>query len=228
MEISMYFYRIKYCMKTTIIRVIILFAGLIIAHFGVSLFLLANLGSDPFNVMIQGLSRTIAGVISSPLITHGNTHMTVSILIIIVLLFVDRSYIKIGTIICMFCGGPIIDVFNLILSSVITPDSTMTVRVISNVLGCVILALGMSVVIKSDAGTGPNDLVGVVISDKLKKKFSIIRMVVDGCFLICGWLLGGVAGPGTVICLFLVGPVAGFFLPRSEKIINKIILKFRM
>lgn len=215
-------------MKTTIIRVIILFAGLIIAHFGVSLFLLANLGSDPFNVMIQGLSRTIAGVISSPLITHSNTHMTVSILIIIVLLFVDRSYIKIGTIICMFCGGPIIDVFNLILSSVVTPDSTMAVRVISNVLGCVILALGMSVVIKSDAGTGPNDLVGVVISDKLKKKFSIIRMVVDGCFLICGWLLGGVVGPGTVIYLFLVGPVAGFFLPRSEKIINKIILKFRM
>lgn len=210
-------------MKTTVIRVIILFVGLVIAHFGVSLFLLANLGSDPFNVMIQGLSRTIAGVISSPLITHGNTHMAVSILIIIVLLFVDRSYIKIGTLICMFCGGPIIDVFNLMLSSVITPDSTMAVRIISNVLGCVILALGMSVVIKSDAGTGPNDLVGVVISDKLKKKFSIIRMIVDACFLICGWLLGGVVGLGTVICLFLVGPVAGFFLPRSGKIIGKII-----
>ena len=210
-------------MKTTVIRVIILFVGLVIAHFGVSLFLLANLGSDPFNVMIQGLSRTIAGVISSPLITHGNTHMAVSILIIIVLPFVDRSYIKIGTLICMFCGGPIIDVFNLMLSSVITPDSTMVVRIISNVLGCVILALGMSVVIKSDAGTGPNDLVGVVISDKLKKKFSIIRMIVDACFLICGWLLGGVVGLGTVICLFLVGPVAGFFLPRSEKTINRII-----
>lgn len=210
-------------MKTKIIRVIILFVGLIIAHFGVSLFLLANLGSDPFNVMIQGLSRTVADVITSPLITHGNTHMAVSILIIIVLLFVDRSYIKIGTLICMFCGGPIIDIFNMVLGSVITPDSAMAVRVISNVLGCVILALGMSVVIKSDAGTGPNDLVGVVISDKTKKKFSIIRMMVDACFLVCGWLLGGVVGIGTVICLFLVGPVAGFFLPRSEKVIYRIL-----
>lgn len=210
-------------MKTKIIRVIILFVGLIIAHFGVSLFLLANLGSDPFNVMIQGLSRTIADVTTSPLITHGNTHMAVSILIIFVLLFVDRSYIKIGTLICMFCGGPIIDIFNMVLGSVITPDSAMAVRVISNVLGCVILALGMSVVIKSDAGTGPNDLVGVVISDKTKKKFSIIRMMVDACFLVCGWLLGGVVGIGTVICLFLVGPVAGFFLPRSEKVIYRIL-----
>lgn len=210
-------------MKTKIIRVIILFVGLIIAHFGVSLFLLANLGSDPFNVMIQGLSRTIADVTTSPLITHGNTHMAVSILIIFVLLFVDRSYIKIGTLICMFCGGPIIDIFNMVLGSVITPESAMAVRVISNVLGCVILALGMSVVIKSDAGTGPNDLVGVVISDKTKKKFSVVRMMVDACFLVCGWLLGGVVGIGTVICLFLVGPVAGFFLPRSENVIYRIL-----
>ena len=210
-------------MKTTFIRVLILFVGLIIAHFGVSLFLLANLGSDPFNVMIQGFSRSIVNVVSSPLVSHGNTHMAVSILIIIVLLFVDRKYIKVGTLICMFCGGPIIDVFNMMLGSVITPDSAMSIRVISNILGCIILALGMSIVIKSDAGTGPNDLVGVVISDKMKRKFSIIRMIVDACFLMCGWFLGGVVGIGTVICLFLVGPVAGFFLPKSEKVINKIV-----
>lgn len=210
-------------MKTTLIRVVILFVGLIIAHFGVSLFLLANLGSDPFNVMIQGLSRSIVNVVSSPLVSHGNTHMAVSILIIIVLLFVDRTYIKVGTLICMFCGGPIIDVFNMMLGSVITPDSAMSIRVISNILGCIILALGMSIVIKSDAGTGPNDLVGVVISDKMKRKFSIIRMIVDACFLMCGWFLGGVVGIGTVICLFLIGPVAGFFLPKSEKVINKIV-----
>lgn len=206
-------------MNERILRLIILFAGLIVAHLGVSLFLLADLGSDPFNVMIQGLSRTL----DMPLLTHGNTHMAVSILIIIVLLIVDRSYIKIGTIVCMFCGGPIIDVFNALLASVITSESAMVVRIVSNALGCVILACGMSVVIKSDAGTGPNDLVGVVISDKLRKKFSIVRMCVDACFLVCGWLLGGAVGIGTVICLFLVGPVAGFFLPRSERLVRKVV-----
>lgn len=210
-------------MNEKLIRLTILFAGLIVAHLGVSLFLLASLGSDPFNVMIQGLSRTIGKMADSPLITHGNTHMGVSILIIIVLLFVDRSYIKIGTLICMSCGGPIIDLFNSILGNIITSESGMWFRIVCNALGCVILAMGMSVVIKSDAGTGPNDLVGVAISDKLQRKFSIIRMIVDACFLACGWLLGGVVGIGTVICLFLVGPVAGFFLPRSERWINRVL-----
>lgn len=204
-----------------LLRIAILFAGLVIAHLGVSLFLLADLGSDPFNVMIQGLSRTL----DLELLSHGNTHMAVSILIILALLWVDRSYIKVGTLICMFCGGPIIDLFNGMLGELITPESHLAVRIICNALGCVILACGMSVVIKSEAGTGPNDLVGVVISDKLHRKFSIVRMCVDAGFLCFGWLLGGAVGIGTVICLFLVGPVAGFFLPRSERMIAQILRK---
>lgn len=212
-------------MKQIFVRIIILFVGLTIAHLGVSLFLLANFGSDPFNVMIQGLSRTITEITHSTILTHGNTHVSVSILIIMVLLFVDKSYIKVGTLICMFCGGPIIDAFNFLLGDLITSESSFALRLFSNALGCVILACGMSIVIKSNAGTGPNDLVGVVISDKLNKKFSLVRMTVDACFLICGYLLGGSVGVGTLICLFLVGPVAGFFLPKSEHLVNNIIKK---
>lgn len=208
-------------MTQTIQRILILFAGLVVAHLGVSLFLLADLGSDPFNVMIQGLSR----MMNIGFMTHGNTHMSISILIIIILLFVDKSYIKIGTLICMFCGGPVIDLFNFLLGNLITPESHIALRIICNALGCVILACGMSVVIKSDAGTGPNDLVGVVISDKLHKKYSIVRMCVDGSFLILGWLLGGAVGIGTIICLFLVGPVAGFFLPHSQRIVESVLSK---
>lgn len=214
-------------MKILILRLLILFLGLVVAHLGVSLFLLADLGSDPFNVMIQGLSRQLGALVSSPLVTHGNTHVAVSILIIMVLLRVDRSYIKIGTLVCMFCGGPIIDMFNLLLGSLVTPDSSMVVRLVANVAGCVILACGMSVVIKSDAGTGPNDLVGVVIADKLRFRFSYVRMAVDGCFLIVGWLLGGAVGIGTVVCLALVGPVAGFFFPHSQRLVEAIVGKMK-
>ena len=209
--------------KESLIRIILLFAGLVVAHLGVSFFLLADLGSDPFNVMIQGLSRTLGNLLGWKVISHGNTHVAVSFLIIIVLLFVDRSYIRIGTLICMFCGGPIIDFFNMFLGGLVSAESHLLIRVLFNALGCVILACGMSVVIKSEAGTGPNDLVGVVISDKLHRKFSVVRMVVDACFLVCGWLLGGPVGLGTVICLFLVGPVAGICLPRSEKLVAGIL-----
>ena len=197
--------------------------GLTIAHLGVTLFLLTELGSDPFNVLIQGLFRTLSSLTAWSFLSHGRVHIAVSLLIILILLLTDRSYIKIGTVLCMVCGGPIIDFFTLLLTPLFRQITTLPVRIAILALGCVILAYGMTIVIKSDAGTGPNDLVAIVISDKLHRKFSIVRIVVDVCFVAAGWLLGGTFGVGTIICAALVGPVAGVFLPRNERIIEGII-----
>ncbi len=199
-------------------RVILLLAGLTIAHLGVTLFLQADLGSDPFNVLIQGLYRFLPW---PAFVTHGNVHVGVSFLIILALLAVDRSYIRIGTLLCMILGGPIIDVFTVLLAPVIHSGSPMALRLLALVLGCVILAFGMTIVIKSEAGTGPNDLVAVVISDKGKKKFGTVRILVDGSFALAGFLLGGTVGLGTIICACLVGPTAQVFLPVSEKICGR-------
>ncbi len=216
-------------MKRTIkevgLRVIILLIGLTIAHLGVTLFLLADLGADPFNVMIQGLFRTIADMSGWQSFTHGYTHMAICCLIIVLLLIVDRSYIKIGTLLCMICGGPIIDFFTWLFGGIINEKNPFVVRILVLGLGCVILAYGMTIVIKSDSGTGPNDLVAIVISDKTKKPFGIMRIIVDVCFVIVGFLLGGVVGIGTIICAALVGPVAGIFLPKNEKLINAVVNK---
>ena len=206
------------------VRILLLLVGLTIAHLGVTLFLQADLGSDPFNVLIQGLFRRIpwpAGL----QVTHGRVHIGVSLLIILVLLFVDRSYIRIGTVLCMALGGPIIDMFTVVLKNVIHRESPLPWRLFCLVLGCVILAFGMTMVIRSEAGTGPNDLVGVVISDKLHRKFGIVRIVVDVCFAGIGFLLGGTLGVGTIICAALVGPVAQVFLPVSQRICERALGK---
>ena len=204
--------------KMWICRVILLLVGLTIAHLGVTLFLQADLGSDPFNVLIQGLYRFFPW---PEMFTHGWVHVGVSFLIILVLLVVDRSYIRIGTLLCMILGGPIIDVFTVMLKNVIHSESAMVLRIGALVVGCIILAFGMSIVIKSQAGTGPNDLVGVVISDKTKKKFGVVRIIVDVCFAAGGFFLGGTLGLGTVICAFVVGPAAQIFMPFAEKMCNK-------
>ena len=196
-------------------RVILLLAGLTIAHLGVTLFLLADLGSDPFNVLIQGLYRAIPW---PDFMTHGYVHMGVSFGIILALLIVDRSYIRIGTLLCMFLGGPIIDGFTALLSGVVNAESSMPLRLGALVVGCVILAFGMTVVICSKAGTGPNDLVAVVLSDKTGWKFGIVRIAVDVCFALAGFLLGGTIGIGTIVCAFLVGPAAQIFMPHSGRI----------
>jgi len=214
----------KRSLKEILLRIVILFIGLTIAHLGVTLFLLADLGADPFNVLIQGLYRTAQNLTGWLFLTHGRVHMAVCFLIILALLIADRSYIKIGTILCMICGGPIIDFFTLRLGGLIHSGNPFAVRILVLSAGCVILAFGMTIVMKSDSGVGPNDLVAIVISDKLKRKFSITRIVVDVCFVAAGFLMDGAVGIGTIICAALVGPVAGVFLPHSEKIVDRIIV----
>ena len=206
----------KQSLKETILRVLILLVGLVTAHFGVTLFLLSDLGADPFNVLIQGLSRTI----NSPLLSHGRVHLLVSVLIVLILLFVDRHYIGVGTLLCMALGGPIIDVYSAWLSPLIRGDGPLTLRLPLLVLGCVILAFGMTIVIRSEAGTGPNDLVAVVLSDKLRKPFGPTRVAVDLLFAGLGFLLGGTVGLGTLICAFVVGPAAQVFMPFSQRLVE--------
>lgn len=211
--------------KETCVRVALLFVGLTIAHLGVTLFLLADLGADPFNVLVQGTFRTVQEMTGWESLTHGYTHVAISILIIIVLLVTDRSYIKIGTLLCMVCGGPIIDFFTRILGGFFEVERAFYIKLPVLALGCVILAFGMTIVMKSDAGVGPNDLVAVVLSDKLKKKFSIVRIVVDVSFVVVGFLLGGAVGIGTIVCACLVGPVAGIFLPYNERMVAFVLRK---
>lgn len=215
----------KRSLKETILRVLILLVGLTIAHFGVTLFLLVNLGTDPFNVLVQGIFRTLDHYLGWSFLTHGRVHIVISCLIIVILLFVDKTYIKIGTLLCMICGGPIIDFFNSILIVFFQKNHSLWINLILLAAACTILAFGMTIVIKSYAGTGPNDLVAVVLSDKLHRKFSVVRICVDVAFVILGFLLGGSVGIGTIVCACLVGPVAGFFLPLNEKWIVKVFGK---
>ena len=209
--------------KEWAVRVAVLLLGLTIAHLGVTLFLLSDLGADPFNVLVQGLFRSLFALTGMAVLTHGRVHIAVSLLIILILLIVDRRYIKIGTVLCMVFGGPIIDFFTARLSFLPGAADTLPLRILMLVAGCVILAFGMTIVIRSDAGTGPNDLVALVISEKTGKKFGPVRILVDASFILLGFLLGGVVGLGTLICMLMVGPVAGMFLPINGKWIHALV-----
>lgn len=209
--------------KEIVVRMLILFVGLCIAHLGVTLFLLADLGSDPFNVLVQGVFRTLSNTFGLKFLTHGYTHVGINLLIILILLFVDRTYIKLGTVFCMAFGGPIIDVFTVLLENYINSGLPFVVRLLILALGCVILAYGMTVVMKSDAGTGPNDLVAISISEKGHFPFGITRTVMDVSFVVIGFLLGGKFGIGTIVCAALVGMVAERFLPINEKIVDRLL-----
>ncbi len=203
--------------KEWAIRLCLLTLGLIIAHLGVTLFLISSLGTDTFTVFAAGISNTIH-------VPVGLCHSGIQCILIVLMILFTKNYIKTGSFICCIVGGPIIDVFNWVLGRFVTEESAMPVRMIVMVLGCVILSIGMALVIASDAGTGPNDLVAVILTDKLRKfQFRTVRICCDLFFVAAGWLLGGTVGIGTIAAAFLVGPIVQFFLPVHQRNIEHIL-----
>ncbi len=198
---------------------LVLVIGLTIAHLGVTLFLLSSLGSDPFTVFVQGVSMSIA-------LSIGTSQVILLSIITVVLYFTTKNFVKPGTIVCAFLGGWIIDFFLWVLGDFIGIDSALWIRYAALIGGCVILSLGMSIVIKSNSGTGPNDLVAIVFTDIIAKRrfvqFRTVRISVDVVFAALGFFLGGIVGVGTLAAALLIGPIAQFFLPRCEKLILKI------
>ena len=194
-----------------------LFIGLTIAHLGVTLFLITELGTDTFTIFVQGLSKVMG-------ISIGTCHVAMCIILMVLMLFTTKGYVKPGTVVCAFCGGWIIDFFNWCLGDLVSAASSMPIRTSVMLLGCVILSFGMSIVIKSNSGTGPNDLVAIILTDKISEhhivKFRWIRIACDVIFVMVGTLLGGTLGLGTVVAAILTGPIVQFFLPKSEKLIG--------
>ena len=197
--------------KDWAVALIVLLIGLTVAHLGVTLFLLSALGTDTFTVFIQGLSVVFG-------LTVGTVHVIVLCILMVVMLLTTKGYVKPGTVVCAFCGGPIIDFFTWLFGGYINGDSSMILRVASMLIGCVILAAGMSIVINSNAGTGPNDLVAVILSDKIEKvEFRWVRVGCDLFFVVLGFFLGGTVGVGTIVRYVLQGRwySSGFPLQKS-------------
>lgn len=198
---------------------LVLLVGLTIAHLGVTLFLISGTGTDTFTIFVEGLAGTLG-------ISIGTCHVSVCILLMVVMLLTTKGYVKPGTVLCAFCGGWIIDLFMLVLGGLVTEATPLAVRLVLMVAGCVILSFGMSIVIKSNSGTGPNDLVAIILTDKLPGKWHLqfrwVRIGCDVLFVVLGVLLGGTLGVGTVVAAVLTGPVVQLFLPINGKLIHKV------
>lgn len=194
-------------------RLILFFAGMSIIQIGVALYLKTNVGSDPFTVFTQGLAFALK-------ITPGRANMIILFTLLCVILFVGRSHINIGTLICVVGVGPIIDLGVKTVSYFPIETYNIVVKALLVVLGCFIIAVGFSILSATNVGVAPNDIIPFIIKEKTNFQYRWIRMGLDVSFFVIGCLLGGVFGIGTIISVLLTGPLIQFCLPYGKKFVD--------
>ncbi|HWF58277.1 MAG TPA: hypothetical protein VG520_07995 [Candidatus Dormibacteraeota bacterium] len=181
-------------------RVVQLFAGL--ALYGVSdgMLLLSGLGVDPWDVFHQGLSRRTGLAVGTWTIIVGAA---------VLLLWIPlRQRPGLGTAANVVVIGLVI---NLVLAVVPPP------RGVARQLGVMLGGVGLNGVATGayiGAGLGPGPRDGLMTGLAARgHSLRLVRTGIELTVLVCGWVLGGTVGLGTVVYALSIGPLAHLFVP---------------
>ncbi|MBE5844076.1 MAG: hypothetical protein E7302_07810 [Butyrivibrio sp.] len=189
--------------------------GVIICAISVGIFKIAALGVDPFQSFMAGLDQLVP-------ISFGTLYVITNAVMLTFALIFDRHYIGIATFINLFLLGYITQFTYEFLQTVIVNPS-IVVRVICLIVGVVIICFGSAFYMTADLGVSTYDAVALIIVNTWKKgKFQYVRIITDLVCVILGVILflmsGGtvasiptIAGIGTIITAFFMGPLIEFF-----------------
>jgi uncharacterized membrane protein YczE len=182
------------------LRLVQLYAGLVLYGISSSLLVLAVLGLDPWDVFHQGLSRTFGLAIGTWAIIVG---------VVVLLLWIPlRQRPGIGTVSNVVLVGL---TMNVVLGHVHAPHA-MAARVACLVCGVFLNGVATGAYIGAGLGPGPRDGLMTGLAAR-GHSIRVVRTGLEVIVLVTGWLLGGTVGVGTVLYALSIGPLAHVFIP---------------
>lgn len=172
-----------------------LMLGFFLAALGIVFMINANLGLSPWDVLHQGITNVIP-------ITIGQANIVVGIIVVISSMFLGVK-IGIGTILNTILVGVFIDLITI--TKVIPMVHNLFIGILMLVLGMIFLGLGTCIYLSCELGCGPRDGLMTALTRITKKPVKLVRTTIEICALVCGWLLGGYVGIGTIITAIVLG-----------------------
>jgi uncharacterized membrane protein YczE len=177
------------------LRITRLVWGLFLYSLGIVMTVHANLGVSPWDVFHQGVSLRLG-------ITFGTASIVVATLIVASVALAGER-VGFGTLCNMVLIGAFVDV--LMIGGWV-PEMRSFVPGLSMMIGGLfVIAFASFFYMGAGYGAGPRDSLMVVMARRTGRPVGLCRVVVEGTALLCGWVLGGRAGIGTVIAAFGVG-----------------------
>ncbi len=184
-------------MKKFAIRVAIVLLGTFTMAAGITLYLQAGLGVDPFSSFVSGFSNVTG-------LSYGRSSQTWMVILIVIAFFLERERLGIGTVINGLLTGFFVD---LLLSMGAFAATSSLARIVTLIAASIVMAVGIGIYISGELGEGPPEAIMIILHHRLKFSLKWTKIVMDVVFLILGALLGGQLGVGTILGVFATGPI---------------------
>lgn len=199
-------------MKINLKRILFALVGIMLVGIGIAFNSSSKLGNDPIGIVYDGVRNALS--LSQE--QFGTAINFVNWGLIVVLFFIGRKYINIGTFIYILPYGLFVSLGNKLYNMIFVSDN-IVVRWISVIMGCIILYLGVAIFIVVNIGLDPFTGLVMMICDKVKKEYRTVKIVFDIFMIILGVVLGGTLGLITIITAFSAGPLIQFFTKTISK-----------
>lgn len=188
----------------------------IISEFGIGCYYGCGLGTDPISVFVDGLHAWCN-------LSYGTISTICNVILTACIFLFLRKHLGIGTIVGMFIGGPLIDVFETLVRTNFPIETTsLFVRIIILTVALVTFAIGCGLGIACNMGIGSFQFAPLFLEKVTKISLTYTQMITDAMFFLIGWLLGGVVGIGTIASVLLTGPILTWSIKIFEKPIKKV------
>lgn len=183
--------------------------GLFTAGIGIAIMYNVGWGSAPGATLTQGMSVFTGN-------TYGVSSIIVNLTFLVLLFFLDKSLIGVGTVLVTFFLGFFIDSGMLLVSPLNIDLMSLEMKIVMMIIGSIIISIGFGYYVGVDFGTGALDGIAVALNRKYKVPFTYCRWGSDAALMLIGILLGASWGAGTVSCLVLTGPIMDFVIKKSQ------------
>lgn len=196
-------------------RLIISIIATIAIGISIGMMRFSNLGVDPFTSLVIGVSN-----LSN--IDFKIIYPIINALILIVIFLINRPMVGMGTLINLLLIGTIADYSTSLLKSSLTNQS-LSFRLIILVIALIIMAMGVSLYTNTNIGASAYDSLFITINKKNPKiSQGLARVITDSISMIVGFLGKATLGIGTILNVFLMGPMVEFFNKTTSKKILKL------
>lgn len=175
------------------ILVLPLLLGLGIFGVGEGLLVQSNWGATPWTVLAQGLARHLGWPI-------GWTTALIS-LVVLSLWLPLRERPGLGTIANLVVIASVLD---LTVAHVGIAKSTFT-SATDTLVGIALIGAGTSMYLTTGLGPGPRDGLMTSLHRRLRVSVVYVRLTLEACVLLVGWILGGTVGIATVLFATSIG-----------------------
>ncbi|MCY8960044.1 YczE/YyaS/YitT family protein [Bacillus atrophaeus] len=189
--------------------------GILILTLGISFTIQSGLGTSPFDAVVVGLSKNVG-------LTVGSWEIIIAFILICCNSFLKRQRPEILGLLTAFITGIGIDMWLFLLHNLLTPDLWYS-KVICFGIGLVVIGLGTATYLHTNFAPIPVDRLTLIIKELTRTNIFFSRTFIYLLFLIAAIILNGPIGVGTLLTVCLGGIILNYFMPFTEKILDRIL-----